>query len=305
MNLNIDYYKILQLTNSCSKEEIKKSYRKLSKIYHPDKSFDNYNDDKFKEISEAYSILFNDLNKNHYDTNSQYGKNFNVSFITFDNPNFEENLDIELNVIVSLKDIYKSEPIKVSYHRYVSCKHCEGTGLERDDNSFECDVCSSTGRYNGEKCPYCKGHGKIYTNICTKCKGEKRIFRKTDFFLNNVKNITKSDIKYIKEYGHQSRYYSEKIGSLKLNIIYEPIKNYIINGNNLIYLLDLHYQYAIDGYKLKYKHLDNIEYDVTLNSGLKDNDYVKIDNMGLLENNKRGDLYLKINIIIDYDKIIK
>ena len=47
-----DYYKVLGVTNNSTPEEIKKSYRKLSLKYHPDKN--NGDDTKFKQINEAY-----------------------------------------------------------------------------------------------------------------------------------------------------------------------------------------------------------------------------------------------------------
>ena len=50
-----NYYEILGVSKEATAEEIKKSYRKLSLKYHPDKNPDG--EEKFKEISEAYTIL--------------------------------------------------------------------------------------------------------------------------------------------------------------------------------------------------------------------------------------------------------
>ena len=53
-----DYYDVLGVTKSASKEEIKKAYRKLALKYHPDKTKgDKSSEEKFKEASEAYHIL--------------------------------------------------------------------------------------------------------------------------------------------------------------------------------------------------------------------------------------------------------
>jgi curved DNA-binding protein CbpA len=56
--MKMDYYELLELSENCSREEIKKQYHKLSKIYHPDKN--NGDDTTFKEIKEAYDILYDD-----------------------------------------------------------------------------------------------------------------------------------------------------------------------------------------------------------------------------------------------------
>lgn len=302
MNININYYNVLQLSNQATKEDIKKSFRNLSKLYHPDKNPNSEN--KFKDISEAYSILSNDKNKEQYDLNSIHGKNYFVppEELFKDYQEFKESLDINMNLIITLKDIYSGDPIKITYNRYVACEDCEWTGFDRSGFSDECDICDGTGTYQHETCNYCKGKGKIYSETCKTCNGEKIILEKTNFYLTGVKDIKKSETKYIKEYGHQSRYYELKKGTLILNIVYEPIKNYIIKDNILIYLMDLHYEDAIKGNKIKYKHLDDIEYDITIPEKTKDKEYVQIKNMGLLEK-ERGDLYLKINIIIDYEKL--
>lgn len=53
-----DYYKILGVSKDATEQEIKKAYRRLAIQYHPDKNRDgNGNDEKFKEIGEAYETL--------------------------------------------------------------------------------------------------------------------------------------------------------------------------------------------------------------------------------------------------------
>ncbi len=63
-----DYYKILGVDKSATKDEIKKAYRKLAKEYHPDKTKgDRTLEEKFKAVSEAYQVLSNDENRKKYD----------------------------------------------------------------------------------------------------------------------------------------------------------------------------------------------------------------------------------------------
>jgi len=63
-----DYYKELGVEQNAKKDEIKKAYRKLAQQYHPDKNPDNpAAEEKFKQISEAYSALSNDQKRSDYD----------------------------------------------------------------------------------------------------------------------------------------------------------------------------------------------------------------------------------------------
>ena len=63
-----DYYKILGVDSKASKDEIKKAYRKLAQKHHPDANKDDATAEaRFKEISEAHSILSNDEKRKEYD----------------------------------------------------------------------------------------------------------------------------------------------------------------------------------------------------------------------------------------------
>jgi len=63
-----DYYDILGVNKSSSKEDIKKAYRKLALKYHPDKNKGNKaSEEKFKEASEAYHVLSDEKRKANYD----------------------------------------------------------------------------------------------------------------------------------------------------------------------------------------------------------------------------------------------
>ncbi|GFP28953.1 DnaJ domain-containing protein, partial [Candidatus Hakubella thermalkaliphila] len=68
-----DYYKILGVDKNASQEEIKKAYRKLAQKYHPDVNPNNKSaEEKFKEVSEAYSVLGDEEKRKQYDNRLRY-----------------------------------------------------------------------------------------------------------------------------------------------------------------------------------------------------------------------------------------
>src|SRR5688572_15155378 len=70
-----DFYKVLGLTDKASKDEIRKTYRKLAQKHHPDANKDDPNaETRFKEISEAYSVLSNDEKRKEYDQVRAYAR---------------------------------------------------------------------------------------------------------------------------------------------------------------------------------------------------------------------------------------
>src|SRR5689334_17489601 len=66
-----NYYDILGVSKSASSEEIKKAYRRLAHQYHPDKG--KGNEEKFKQVNEAYQVLSSADKRAQYD---QYGQTF-------------------------------------------------------------------------------------------------------------------------------------------------------------------------------------------------------------------------------------
>jgi molecular chaperone DnaJ len=339
MELNKNYYQILGIDKNVDDNEIKKVFRKKANETHPDKH--GGDDSEFKIINEAYQILGNKEKRSKYDMQSPHGKDYNPSrggfnsffgsqdpfggfsfsfgggndpFDPFEmffrrNQEFQENLNINITKNITLEDVYNNKEINIKYTRKVTCNICNGNGFDPESDSHECDVCDGSGKnwdspIGYSKCKYCQGTGRIHIGTCKKCNGEKVIDKEEEFNINNVYRIENNDTKYLKGYGHQSKHYNNKRGDLILNLIYINNDKYLRKREGLYYKLNLHFEDAINGVDLKYNHLDGKEYIIKIPPKTKDGDKLKMSKKGLLiGNNIRQDLYILINIIIDYTRL--
>lgn len=79
----IDYYKILEIQKNATENDIKKTYRKLARKYHPDLNPNNKESEKkFKEINEANEVLSDPEKRKKYD---EYGKDWKQLFQSIQN----------------------------------------------------------------------------------------------------------------------------------------------------------------------------------------------------------------------------
>lgn len=139
MNIFKNYYLILNSNNTDDIKDIKKSYYKLSKIYHPDVNKDETQSHVFSEISEAWEILSNNETKLEYDKKSKWGKDYN-EIEEFFNINIEYNhKDAEekwdkvknreiLDIIVKVKK--EDFNGNLEFPRWVICPTCKGNGKD-------------------------------------------------------------------------------------------------------------------------------------------------------------------------------
>ncbi|MDO5825171.1 MAG: hypothetical protein BZ137_06375 [Methanosphaera sp. rholeuAM130] len=67
MDYNKDYYEILGIDRDADKDTIKKAYKKLALKYHPDVNDEPDAEEKFKQLTEAYAVLYDDTKRKQYD----------------------------------------------------------------------------------------------------------------------------------------------------------------------------------------------------------------------------------------------
>ena len=193
----MDLYEVLGIDKAANKSEIKKAYRKLALENHPDRGG---NEERFKQINEAYSVLSDDQKRSQYDAKrdgipfnfedifrnfagGSVPRGFNNIFGGFHRKQKKKSAtettdrEIVFDIKVSLADLRKGVHRIGSYIRRIKCGSCEGEGGEGKNS---CTACQGSGMVvmhmtpnivHQTTCPSCDGSGIIFINKCRICNG--------------------------------------------------------------------------------------------------------------------------------------
>ena len=211
-----DYYEVLGISKTATQDEIKSAYRKLAKKYHPDNK-ETGDAEKFKEASEAFSVLGDEQKRKTYDQFGQAAFDQNAGGANpfrgsgFEGFNFGNGDFGDLNDILnsmfggfgfggsrsSSRRTSSRGPIRgddtLMRVRISFMQAVEGTKITLPLNYEEtCSHCHGTGAKNGEAystCPDCNGRGVLITqqrtifgmmqseSSCPRCHGTGKIIR--------------------------------------------------------------------------------------------------------------------------------
>jgi len=209
MALKRDYYEVLEITRDASPEEIKKAYRKLAVQFHPDRNPGNREaEEKFKELSEAYSVLCDSEKRQLFDQFGHSGLSgnggfpggfdFGNSFADMFSDIFQDFFgvsrthrrqhgirgdDLRYRLEVDFEEAVFGVQKEIRIPRLKECDRCLGDGIEPGYTPVACHVCGGRGEVLFQQsfftmsrpCPNCGGRGKIVEKPCTSCRGEGRV----------------------------------------------------------------------------------------------------------------------------------
>jgi len=334
-----NYYDMLKVSKDASVEEIKKSYKKLILQYHPDKlpqDKKEWGQEKFRELTEAYTVLSDPKKRELYDKFGKNGleqNNMNMPDISeifsgmFGRKNEPTAEPINVLVELTLEELYSGKDITMEIPRKNNCLNCNGTG-SKDKKEHMCNSCKGQGLIdtmiqNGpfrqifrKKCEKCNGKGSDNFDKCTKCNGDKLI---------NTNHKVKIHIKAGSK--HEDKVILENEGNSLLNdktkrgpiifIIKEKEhdifkRHFMIkdmqrpDASNLLVEIKLSLVESICGFYKKIKHLDGRELYIHEDNMVYNNDIKCISNEGMpiVDKYQKGKLFVRYEIIkeeLDYN----
>jgi len=328
MNSDTKLYDILGVTKNASEKEIKKAYRKLAVKHHPDKNPGNQQqaEIKFKEISEAYSILSDSEKRQKYDKFGMAGvrdddrggvdpRDIFAQFFGGGGPfgggpfgGFSENKqDDDILVVdfpLTLEEMFNGGKKEVKYKIKVGCKSCDETG-SKSKKICKCKRCGGKGkvvmiRQMGPirqqiitDCPACNGTGiEKPVDICEKCDGKGYTIIEKSLNVPIRKNISDGQKIIVENKGHQLK---GKKGKLILNTSVIPHEFYQRDDDNLICQIDISLAEAVCGFTKIIKFLDGKDIYLKYTEPINHEEIKVIPNMGF----NNGALIIKFNVKID------
>lgn len=203
-----DYYEVLGVGKDASAEDIKKSYRKLARQYHPDVNKAADAEAKFKEVKEAYDVLSDDGKRStydrygHIDPNQGMGGAGGADFGGFGDifdmffgggggrrdPNApQRGNDLQYTMTVEFKEAVFGKETEITIPRTESCDPCHGSGAKPGTKPETCSVCKGSGQQevvqntpfgrmvNRRACTNCSGTGRVIREKCATCHGAGKV----------------------------------------------------------------------------------------------------------------------------------
>lgn len=210
-----DYYEVLGVERNASADQIKSAYRKAALKWHPDRNPDKKQEaeERFRECSEAYSVLSDEQKRAVYDRYGHAGlgsrgfdtSGFNASIFDefqdifgdlfgFDHGSGgngrrgrgargQRGADLRYDVSLTFEEAASGVATQVHLTRHEICDQCKGTGAKPGTGMATCRTCGGRGQMSYQQgffsitrtCPACQGAGQVVREACANCRGQGRV----------------------------------------------------------------------------------------------------------------------------------
>jgi DnaJ family protein A protein 2 len=323
MVVDTKYYDLLGVKPDVEESQLKKAYKKSAMKYHPDRIHEPEKkkeaEEKFKEITEAYTVLSDKEKRRIYDQVGANGMREGVGGSGFGDldpfdifsqmfggsmggmggnskgPVQRPSPNRQEQITISLEDAYTGKTIDKTISRNVKCVSCDGSGAKTKSDIINCEVCDGKGQtvkiqrtpfgimQSCTTCDKCKGKCKSIRSgsECVKCKGAKYIREPKTLNIIIPPGAHTGLMMVIKNMSDWLPDYMY-IGDLELYIMIDITKSdFNVSGIDLILNKQISLVESLCGIEFGIRHLDNHILGVKYDKVIKQNDSLLIKSQGM------------------------
>lgn len=332
MSAKRDYYDVLGVSRQATENEIKKSFRRLARQYHPDMNKGPEAEARFKEINEAYEILSDPEKRAVYDrfghAGPQAGFGGTGDFSGFGGIEdiFESffgggmrtgaarrgparGADLRYDLTVEFEEAIFGCEKEIVVPRHEACPQCRGSGAEPGTQPIRCPQCNGTGEVRRQQqtflgsfvqvttCPRCQGEREIVTSPCTRCRGRKAVQTERPIAVKipaGVDDGTRIRLAGEGEPGTRGG----PPGNLYVVLHVNPHEFFRREENNILLELDLNVAHAALGGRVTVPTLDGQEM-LQIPAGTQTGEVFRLRGQGVpyLRRNGRGDQLVMVHVL--------
>lgn len=325
-----DYYEVLGVSKTSSSDEIRKAYKQLALANHPDRNpGDSAAETRFREATEAYSVLSDDDKKARYDQFGHAGLEgggagfggedifshfqdlFSEFFGGFGGQQRQQQRgpkrghDVRIQQRLSLKDAVLGCKREISVRAPSPCETCDGSGAAKGSSRKTCPGCGGAGQVSTARgfvmftqaCGRCQGQGSIIDNPCTKCRGAGEVEKTKKVNVTFPAGIDGGQRLRVPGQGMAGPAGAQP-GDLYVDVDLEEDDRFQRDGYDLLTRVEVSFTDAALGTKVALPLLDESTLDLEVPAGTQPGDVLVVKGKGVprVDGRGRGSLHLLVQV---------
>ncbi|HEY3494521.1 MAG TPA: molecular chaperone DnaJ [Polyangiaceae bacterium] len=332
-----DYYEVLGVSRDAGADEIKRAYRQAALKHHPDRNpGDRTAEEKFKEATEAYSVLSDEDKRVQYDRFghaglhggfdpsagvgdilSQFQEMFSDFFGGFGGAGFPgggqrrqqqaRGQDVRVHAVLTLADAMSGGKHEVTIRGNAPCETCSGSGARAGTKPETCSQCRGTGQVTAQRgfimfsstCARCRGTGSYVSTPCETCKGAGTEERQRKVLVSFPAGIDTGHRLRVPGQGMPGRA-GTPAGDLYVDVEIGPHERFERHGDDLGTRVELSFAAAALGTDVEVELPDGNTVTAEVAAGTQPNEVVRLRGKGIphLDRSGRGDLHVIVTVSV-------